>query len=591
MLRHEDAEKRLKQFQIKNWSTRTATALGQLPARLCEAGRALLDRNAQNKPIKDWDKRQEAKEKAIALLEQLTPAERQRLFAVFFPKLPAAMENAWQLLTRLPYETEYERKGFRAPGSVSVHHQARLNWLCSLISDLDGYDPDLAWCAAWAPYLSYGSGADSVGILLAAAIESGGPEGESIFEILKESASGQHEIGRMGRHVTRALLVASKPEGWEYIEKLLLAAQRQEGLRQTILETVDEAHPEAFKRMLRLIVDENLIRFSSVVRAVDVWFGLQWTALTPAKIRDALQTARRFLDDPLARAEAVTKETGETLYLALWTLGFEDAPASVGPAAALLKDKDVERRFVAARYLSDLELPEARAALVPALDDEDLHIALQAQENVGEETNADLFEPLKRLFARLPEKRTELPALVWPWTSFTADRSDIADRLVGCLGKRPISELIPYVPAMGWSGKYWLLQELETKKKWDTATRELLFTLVGDRDSSIRERVLKALKNCTVDETEAQKLESFLTRKNAEMRRGVLGLLLKQPVESALASSDRLLGHKKAEARLAGLELLRCLVEKKKGVAGARERARQLHRGPQDPQRTRATSA
>ena len=34
-------------------------------------------------------------------------------------------------------------------------------------------------------------------------------------------------------------------EGWEFTQRLLLAAQRQEGLRQSILESVDEAHPVA----------------------------------------------------------------------------------------------------------------------------------------------------------------------------------------------------------------------------------------------------------------------------------------------------------------------------------------------------------
>ena len=40
----------------------------------------------------------------------------------------------------------------------------------------------------------------------------------------------------MGRHVTRGLLSASNTQGWQFIENLLLAAQRQEGLRQVILE-------------------------------------------------------------------------------------------------------------------------------------------------------------------------------------------------------------------------------------------------------------------------------------------------------------------------------------------------------------------
>ena len=66
--------------------------------------------------------------------------------------------------------------------------------------------------------------------------------------------------------------------------------------------------------MLALILDQNLIRFSSVVRAVDVWFGLQWSSLTPARIKEALQTVRRFLEDREARAAALRTATGETLF-------------------------------------------------------------------------------------------------------------------------------------------------------------------------------------------------------------------------------------------------------------------------------------
>src|SRR5262249_6007442 len=151
----------------------------------------------------------------------------------------------------------YERKGFRAAGDLGVHKDRRENWLSSLINTLGGYDEDVVWAAAWAPHIGRGYNADEIGILCAAAVNAGGPVGDQVFEILRDSGSNQHEIGQMGRHVTRGLMVSSRPEGWEYIEKLLLAAQRQEGLRQVIFETIDEAHPEAFRRMLRLILEHN----------------------------------------------------------------------------------------------------------------------------------------------------------------------------------------------------------------------------------------------------------------------------------------------------------------------------------------------
>ena len=56
----------------------------------------------------------------------------------------------------------------------------------------------------------------------------------------------------MGRHVIGALVGSACTEGWEFVEKLLLAVQREEGLRQAILESIDEGHPDAFTRFYAL---------------------------------------------------------------------------------------------------------------------------------------------------------------------------------------------------------------------------------------------------------------------------------------------------------------------------------------------------
>ena len=390
-----------------------------MPARLCGIGRGLLGRDARGKAFPNWEARQKAEKENHTQLANLSATDRQKIFAVLFPKLARRLEDAWQLVARLPYEIDYERKGFRAPNDPAVQQTARAVWLERVIDELKGYDPDIAWVAAWAPHLGYG-GADAVGILLAAAIDAGGKEGEEIFHILCESARNEHEIGSMGRHVTRGLLVASRPEGWEFIEKLLLAAQRQEGLRQVILETIDEAHPQAFRRMVRLILENNLVRFSSVIRAVDVWFGLGWDAVSAGVVKQTLETVLDFLENPQARKEALANSDPQTLYFALWTLGFEDAVAAVKPAARLLGDADLERRFVAAHFLRQLDLPAARIELVRCLDDEDLRLAVLAAENLPESGPKDLFERLHRLLERIPTKTMELPALVWPWMTLRA---------------------------------------------------------------------------------------------------------------------------------------------------------------------------
>ena len=227
----------------------------------------------------------------------------------------------------------------------------------------------------------------------------------------------------MGRHVSRALLMASRPEGWELMEKTLLAAQRQEGLRQVVLETVDEAHPEAYRRMLRLIRDHDLARFSAVVRAVNVWFGMNWDSASVKVVNAAIDRVLGFLDDPSSRDKALTGRDQEAIFLALWSVAFSDALAAIPLAAELLKDKKTEIRFVATLHLGQLALPQTTAALISALDDEDLRVAdcacrawpqPRSIPPSGKRTTG-LFAHLERLFQRFPRKPVELKPLDCPW--------------------------------------------------------------------------------------------------------------------------------------------------------------------------------
>ena len=71
-----------------------------------------------------------------------------------------------------------------------------------------------------------------------------------------------------------AVFVSENKALVEMAGKLLLAAQRQKGLRQQICETMDGGTQENFDYMFKIIYDNDLIRFSSVKRALGVWTGL-----------------------------------------------------------------------------------------------------------------------------------------------------------------------------------------------------------------------------------------------------------------------------------------------------------------------------
>ena len=562
MLSHEQAEARLRAFRVHN-RPRQIDRVRELPGVWRGIGLAWLDLDESGKPFSNETIESTARAAATRQTANATDAERRALFDALFGQLGPYVEAGWQIHVRLPYQLDWQRKAFRMPHTPEATRPARQAWLDRLIATTSEYDQPLAWFAHWAPYLGYQ--ADALGVLFAAAIDTADPSGQEVIDILLASANGEDEIGMMGRHVTRALLVASRPDGWDFVERLLLAAQRQEGLRQVILETIDEAHPEAFRRMLRVIEEHDLTRFSATIRAMDVWFGFGWDSANVREANAVLAQVRRYLCDPAERASAVASGEPQTAYLALWSAAFDDAASALPQAVSLLTDTLVERRFVGAHLLAQLRLNEGQQVLVSALEDADLRVAWCAFQSLQTDVRRKvarpgLFESLERLLARCPKSRAFEP-LVWPWMSLHVDRQRVADELVDARGDRPIQAVLRYLPNMSPHGRAEVVRAIAvTHAVTQHDLGELgdaLLGLCGDASSYVRQEALKALKGRHLGrDADGIKLEALLTRKASDLRQGILLLLLNQPDEAALNSAERLLAARDALQRSAGLELL-----------------------------------
>ncbi|BCX04301.1 MAG: hypothetical protein KatS3mg053_2239 [Candidatus Roseilinea sp.] len=374
----------------------------------------------------------------------------------------------------------------------------------------------------------------------------------------------------MGRHVTRGLLASSNPEGWACIEQLLLAAQRQEGLRQVILESVDECHPDAFKRMLRLILDHKLIRFSATLRAFHVWLGYQFQVESAKCAERVIGQLLYWLEhDGERRAmiqNAKASPEPEQLYLALWTSAYFDALHTVQVAVDWLRHDKVELRFVTVHLLDQLGLHEITdPLLIDCLSDNDLRICARALRafslwRTSHHMNCEqlqFFEKLVALLARIPGDKTFEP-MVWPWMNLELKRNVIADFMVPALGKRSPKQLIPYLPLMSAYRRSETAALLAKQKPWDAETRQVLFRLLSDPSSSTRVHVIKlfADEDSLLTEQEVCAVENLLKRKSDDLRRAAITLLLRQPSEHARASAERLAAASQATQRAAGIEML-----------------------------------
>jgi HEAT repeat protein len=564
VLTPERAREALEDQRVADWEKRREGRIRSLPPKAARVARVLADANFWGYGIK---------EDCGPAIEAMRAREREALGEALLPGLGAHLERMWKAGRDRPYQVGWERRAFRAPSVPAVTLDARQARLVFVVKSLEGYEPDPVWVARWAPHLHWENG---FGPFLAAVIDAGGVEADAVFEVLIASAEGEDEVGGMGRHVVGGLLSASRPDGWEFVERLLLAAQRQEGLRQVVLESVDEAHPDAFRRMLGLVREHDLARFSATVRALNVWLALGFGAGEVRAINAIVERLLRYLDDPEEGRRAVEDGEAEDAYLALWAAAFANAPAAVSLARPLLADSDPERRFAAVHLLAELGLTTAVEALAPALEDGDLRVAARALDGMRwtfSEGGPDVSEPLERLLTRLERPKTNLEPILWPWTGRVLEASTVGATLATHVEKRDPMRLLPHQKALDPFWRARLVPHLGEQARASPAARAALLECVGDPSPQVREAAFGALEKITVDEAEALTLEALLTRKAGDLRRGVTGLLVGLGERKALESADRLLAAGDRMQRLAGLEVLRRLVEEGHSDTEARRRA------------------
>ncbi|MFC4456409.1 DUF5724 domain-containing protein [Deinococcus sonorensis] len=496
-----------------------------------------------------------ADEALTDVLQASDDAARAAIAAVFFPQFPdVAARTLGALMTRHPYPQGYARRAFRAPGHrlSAAHAQA---WLWRTWTTTREYPQPIGWLAVHAGLLNAWQ-SQGVGLLLAQAISDGDDE---VFAVLRDTAGTQHPVARMGRHVPNALLSSTREDAWTLAEGLLLAAQRQEGLRQVILETVDEASLEAFRRMLRLVLDHDLLRFAATLRAACVWFGLNYDVTDLPTVKGHLTRALAFLDDEVAVRQAVQSGTAPDAYLALFVLGMQDAVHAADLARPLLMHADAARRMAAAQFLIAAELLTDDDRLM-LLGDPDLRLSALAGSVLNRWSGINpgyTFEAYERYALRLPDTARHDP-LLFPWLGQVPARETALDALPVLRGDRPFTVLAPHLGGMSVYGKTAVLRALgdhASTRTLDAPTRALLVSLLQDRNSSVSQEAVKVMAHFTPDATEVGAVHTLLKRKSADLRRGLIRLLA-QAGGQAQASAHALLAGGNAEQRQAGLQLL-----------------------------------
>jgi hypothetical protein len=583
MLTAEEAAARLATLHDPAWREPAARRVAALPGPLREPARALL---AAGPPPADKEAAAAHRDRqlaAAAALDELAAKERGELLSALHPGLGQALARWWTDGQQRPYLRGWTRKAFRIPGSPQVTRAVRLDELTRLLSLAGPYDADPTWLAIWggyqlAPRQYWALRQRVIGDLLAAAIDLGGPAADETLAALLQIGNGEHPAGLMSRHVIVALLGAARPEGWEFTGRLLLAAQRQEGLRQSILESVDEGHPAAFDRMLAVVLDNRLLRFAAAVRAAGVWLGFGADVTQIPLVEQRVRALAAYRASQAGRSAALASGDPWEVYVALCAGGMRDVTATIGEARALTTADDADLRAVAVRYAAATALTSGQELIAGALDDPDVGVAALAAALLNQDAlrRPGTFDALARLASRLPATPREVTGPGVEQAPVSLSRTATAGLLVRAVGDRPVADLLPWLPVMDAGARASVARLLAGTGRLRASAhgepgdaagapglpgefRPVIIGLLTDRSPLVRGIAIEALTRARLDPADAPAIEALLTRAASDLRCGALTMLAALPPAAARDSAARLSASKDKRQRDAAAELRRVL--------------------------------
>lgn len=540
--------------------------------------------------IAAWEARDAADAECRATWPRLSSEQRARTIRALLPHVSTEVEAGLAIMHRRPYSLGHLRRPFRCPRHSATVDAMRADWLIELSSAIGDFDRPAEWFAIHSSALA----SAPTSWLTAALLELGGARAREVVGSLAEIASGDVPHASMSRELIGGFLRSSNEEAWDAVARLLLAAQRQEGLRQAVLECVDFAHPDAFVRMLRVIREHDLERFAAVRRAAGVWFGHGPDASDDtARIKDFLGGVEVLVRDESTRRAALEGDAAEARFLGLWSAAFHDVEVALQDAAQCLASADVEHRYAAIHFLRMSQWPAAQDLLVSALGDGEIGIAAHALQGVkspGDDGEAiALFDALESLRSRIGPTSISYPAMIWPWTAGTLERSLVVDRMLMCARGDSIDRLLDYVPDMSpWSRESAIarLAGLPAGERFadhppdrlEPPRYDVILALLGDRSAGVRRTAFAALANTPVLKEEVERHIELLRRRSSDVRTHGLARLESLPDDAVAKVVARLMTERPRERRIAGLELARRASESSRCVDEMRRLA-QAYKG------------
>lgn len=387
----------------------------------------------------------------------------------------------------------------------------------------------------------------------------------------------------------RGVLFSHRAEFHQLLGRLLLAARLQEGVRQVICENAEYGTREGFLEILKVISENNLIRFSSVKRAVGTWLGIMSEDSRDLEriSEKSLRLIIECLEDPSSAEKYLASEDAMELYIALWSLAFDDLEKSVEKIIEISKSGTKHQLLVAGYFANNMDMPHtankiAKDVIRDHHEKEDV-LALwltsffgngsyevwnAARENRpieygtwfdSREEVKEQYSIIKKVYSAFSGKSKTFSPCVFPWYSVSLKRSDLAEKLCSLAAisadNSLIDEACGFVKECDADSRPHYFSTLLRDPQTETQ-RWAVLTALADKETYTRRAAYGIVKKLDLSEKEYRYIEDHLRLKSSDIRQYVIETLQKQDNSALISSIRRLLENGKEDVRLGGLDIL-----------------------------------
>ena len=484
-------------------------------------------------------------------------------------------KKIWDRCGLCIYTTGYERRSYRSKKDTKLYINSNVHKLTSIIKlASEGFTLDGFLQGTFTT--NYG---DVISDIIALEIDEGN---NTVLNRIRDIVYGDNNTALISREIIKGLLMSQSEASHKIVGDLLLAAKLQEGLRQVIVECMDEGSVEGFIYLLKIILDNNLERFSSVVRALDVWTALGIAAEKPAVIRKCLEIGYKALTDEAFSESCFESSDNLYLYMGLWSKAVREIQDTRNHLEKMLSSDKKYKKLTALYFLNQSQNTVMQYNMSNSnLQSNDLEVLAWVCKNIcpGDTysithydtpyyifSNPDgakiLFNSLKRILNLMPKKEIIFEKSVFTWFNLKVTADSVLIKMMLAIGKTTDNEIVDVLIDYKDKMEVYTRSAFITKYLSNPSNLKQKMTLLnflGDKGTSARKEAQEIVGKMNLLKEDYLLIEDLLLYKAGDLRKSSIKLLLKQTPDELFLTVERLISDKSEEKRLAGLDIVNCI--------------------------------